>query len=488
MWRNMSSNIILKLHSFNEQNKEDNMNNKKNDSSSGGQFKKEIGLFGGISLVAGMTIGSGIYYLGTYVMERTGMSLGLSLVCWIVGGIISILGGLCFAELGASMPVAGGQTIYLNRAYHPILGFINGFNLFFINGSGSTAALAIASVGFLGGVTTLSVGMSKALAILLIVVFTVINLFGVKKASYLQNFTMVFRLLPIVLIIVLGLVMGQESPDLSLSPALEGETSLVGVISLIGYATFASLWAYEGWANMNSVAEELRNPKKDLPLAIIISLGLITVIYTLFNLSIYKVLPFDTISSMMADGDLYLGSAVAKNLMGNLGYALVLSGMIVGVLGTLNGGILVFPRTYYAMAKDGYFPKKLAKLNNKGVPGNAIVASSVIACILVCLKDLDALVSLVIFFQAALNMLTVIGVIICRKKYPNIERPYKVLGGIPTVVVTAALFAVLLINQLVTDTANSLIGLVIPVIAIPVYYYFKKQNGGKDYSAENLEG
>lgn len=462
-------------------------NDKKVSNASENTFRKDIGLFGGISLVAGMVIGSGIYYLGTLVLQRSGMSMGVSLLCWIIGGIVSLLGGLCFAELGASMPVAGGQTVYLSKAYHPIFGFINGFNLFCINGSGSTAALAIASVAFLESAIPMSSIVSKLLAMVLIMVLTVINVLGVKKASYLQNFTMIFRLLPIVLIIVLGLTLGKETPDLSLGAAFASQGSLSGAISMIAFATFASLWAFEGWANMNSVAEELRNPKRNLPLSIIISLGAITIVYTLFNFAIYKVLPTDTINTMIANNDLYLGSEVAKQLMGNAGYALVLSGMIVGVLGTLNGGILVFPRTYYAMAKDGYFPKSFAKLNSKGVPANAIIASSVVACILVCLKDLDALVSLVVFFQAVLNMMTVIGVIVCRKRYPDLERPYKVLGGIPVIIITAALFAVLLINQLITDPWNSLIGLVIPVLAVPVYLVFKKKNGGKDYSADNLE-
>lgn len=463
------------------------VNDKETNIANENTFRKDIGLFGGISLVAGMVIGSGIYYLGTLVLDRSGMSMGLSLLCWIIGGIVSLLGGLCFAELGASMPVAGGQTVYLSKIYHPIFGFINGFNLFCINGSGSTAALAIASVAFLQNALSMSSLVAKLLAMILIMILTVINVLGVKKASYLQNFTMIFRLLPIVLIIVLGLTLGKESPDLSLGTAFASQGSFSSAISMVAFATFASLWAYEGWTNMNSVAEELKNPKKNLPLSIIISLGAITIVYTLFNFAIYKVLPTDTINTMIANNDLYLGSAVAKQLMGNIGYALVLSGMIVGVLGTLNGGILVFPRTYYAMAKDGYFPKSFAKLNSKGVPANAIIASSVVACILVCLKDLDALVSLVVFFQAVLNMMTVIGVIICRKKYPDLERPYKVLGGIPVIVITAALFAVLLINQLITDTANSLIGLIIPVIAVPVYLLFKKRNGGKDYSADNLE-
>ena len=111
-----------------------------------GKLRKEIGVFGGVSLVAGMTIGSGIYYLGSYVLERVNMSMGMALICWIVGGIISILGGICFAELGAEMPVQGGMTTYLSRAYHPCVGFINGFSGFLLTASGSIASLAMAAV------------------------------------------------------------------------------------------------------------------------------------------------------------------------------------------------------------------------------------------------------------------------------------------------------------------------------------------------------
>lgn len=462
-------------------------NEKKNDPQHTVGFRKDIGLFGGVSLVAGMVIGSGVYYLGAYVLDRTGMNIGLALLCWIIGGIVSILGGLCFAELGASMPVAGGQTVYLSRAYKPVLGFINGFNLFLINGSGSTAALAIAGATAFAGVVSMSGLTIKIIAIALIVIFTIANLFGVKGASYFQNFTMVFRLLPLALIIIFGLTMGKETPDLSISSAFESTSGLSGAISLIAFATFATLWAYEGWTNMNGVAEELKNPRKNLPLAIIISLGGITLLYTIFNFAIYKVIPADQIAAMISEDNLYLGSEVAKRLMGNFGYSLVLAGMIVGVIGTLNGGILVFPRSYYAMAKEGYFPKSFAKLNGRGVPANAIIASSIVAIILVCLRNLDQLISLVIFVQAILNMLTVIAVPICRKKYPGIERPYKVWGGMPTIVITVILFAVLLINQLITDPLNSLIGLIIPLVGVLVYLYFKKKNAGIVYSGEETE-
>ncbi|WP_281350932.1 amino acid permease [Aminipila butyrica] len=163
-----------------------------------------------VSLVAGMVIGSGVYYLGSYVLERTTMNIGLALLCWIIGGFVSILGGLCFAELGASMPVAGGQTVYLSRAYSPVVGFINGFNLFLINGSGSTAALAIAGASAFAGVIGVGGWTVKLMAIALIIIFTITNLFGVKGSSYFQNFTMIFRLLPLALIIIFGLLMGKE--------------------------------------------------------------------------------------------------------------------------------------------------------------------------------------------------------------------------------------------------------------------------------------
>lgn len=453
----------------------------------GGSFKKEIGLFGGISLVAGMTIGSGIYYLGSYVLERMQMSMGLALLCWIVGGVVSILGGLCFAELGASMPVAGGMTTYLSKAYSPAVGFINGFCGLFLSGSGSIAALAIAAVTAFSGLLSMNDLMVKAVAIVLILIFTALNLRGVKLASMFQNFTMVGRIVPLILIIILGVFLGEESPQLSLSVA-GGNPGISGMITMIAFGTFASLWAYEGWTNLNTVAEEMKNPKRDLPLSIIISLGFITIVYTLFNFAIYKVIPASEVASMMSAGDIYLGNEVASRLMGNFGYWIVLIGMTIGIIGTVNGDILTFPRTYYAMAKDGYLPKSLSVINPvTGVPQMATLVSSAISIFLVVAKSLQELTSLVIFTSAALNMLAIGAVLIFRKKYPDLERPYKVWGGTVTVVATLILFAILLVNEFVSDPMNSMIGLIVPVIGYFVYLYFKKRNGGADYTGDSIE-
>lgn len=450
-----------------------------------GQFKKVIGLFGGISLVAGMTIGSGVYYLGSYVLERTDFSFGLALLCWVIGGLVSIMGGLCFAELGASRPVAGGMTVYLSEAYHPALGFVNGFSCFILTCSGSIASLAMAAVeGFRGtlGLNDLAV---KVIAILIIVFFTALNLRGAKLGVAFQNFTMVARVVPLVLIILIGVFMGDQSVDMSLS--MEGTRAegngISGMISLIGFATFASLWAYEGWTNLNTVGEEMKNPKRDLPLAIIISMFGITAIYTLFQFALYRVLPSDQIVSMIQGGDIYLGNAVAETLMGNAGKILILAGMTIGILGTVNGDVLVFPRTYYAMAKSGYFPKKFTEIDEKtGVPVPATLASSAIAIILVVFNSLQSLTDLLISLSALLNVLCIAAVLVYRKKYPNLERPYKVWGGSITVVITIVLYAVLLINNFIEAPMAAVAGLGIPALGMIVYFYYYKKNGGQVYS------
>jgi APA family basic amino acid/polyamine antiporter len=279
--------------------------------------------------------------------------------------------------------------------------------------------------------------------------------------------------------------MGNQSVDMSLSMAgtrAEGG-GITGMISMIGFATFASLWAYEGWTNLNTVGEEMKNPKKDLPLAIIISMVGITAIYTLFQFAIYRVLPADQIVSSIQGGDIYLGNAVAENLMGGFGKALILAGMTIGILGTVNGDVLVFPRTYYAMAKSGYFPKKFAEIDEKtGVPVAATLASSAVAIILVVFNSLQSLTDLLITLSALMNVLCVAAVLVYRKKYPNLERPYKVWGGTFTVVLTIILFGILLVNNFIEAPMAAVAGLGIPAVGMILYFYYYKKNGGKTYS------
>ncbi len=229
-------------------------------------FKREIGVFGGVSIIGGIMIGSGIFYLGSYVLQRTGMNSGLALICWVIAGIISLFGGLCYAELGTAMPKAGGRVVYLNEAFHPVVGFTAGFTDWLVGGPGSIAAVAIALMEVLRSFFDISGFGIKMGAIVLIVALTAYNLVGVKIASIVQSLSMVAKLVPVGIVMLVALFVGRISPDLSLGQASDyaaaNDTSVLGMIAI---AVVASLWAYEGWTNLNTVAEEIKNPKRNLP-------------------------------------------------------------------------------------------------------------------------------------------------------------------------------------------------------------------------------
>ena len=446
---------------------------KKNESQEKVTLKREMGLFGGMSIIGGIVIGSGIFYLGSYVLQRTNMSMGLALLCWVIGGIVSILGGLCFAELGACDPTAGGMVVYLDKAYHPVVGYMFGFTSWLLSGAGSIAGVAIALPTALQGYFSLSEWTIKLIAIILIVGLTVYNCFGIKVGAVLQNVSLVAKLIPIVVIIAGALLMGNQSPDLSLVPAGGFESGIGGAISMIAFATVATLWAYEGWTNVNSVAEEIKKPEKNIPRALIFAIGGITILYTLFNFAIYKVLPYNEVVSMIESDNLYLGTEVAKRVFGSLGGALVLATMLIAMFSSINGMIISFARYYYAMDVEGHFFKSQAKLSEKyQVPTNALIWQAIISIALVLLRNLDQLTSLVVFTGMVFNTLVVIAVIIYRKKFPDLERPYKAWGYPVTVVISVILFAALMINTFIEDPVTSIIGLVVPAIGAVVYFDF----------------
>lgn len=446
------------------------------------EFKREIGVFGGVSIIGGIMIGSGIFYLGSYVLERTGMNSGLALLCWIIAGVITLFGGLCYAELGTAMPRAGGRVVYLNEAFHPVVGFMAGFTDWLIGGPGSVAAVALALMEVLRSFFPISAFGIKMGALVLILLVTLYNLFGVKIASAVQSVSMVAKLIPVAIILLVALFVGKVSPDLSLGSAAtyaaENNTSVFGMMAI---AIVAALWAYEGWTNLNTVAEEIRNPKKNLPLALIIGIGGVTVLYTLFNFAIMKVLPHEEIVAMIGEGDLYLGTAVAKKVLGSAGAIVVSIGMILSMFGSLNGLVLAQPRMYYAMAEEGHFFKSFTKLHPKyKVPYVPIIVQCVLSCALVFVSDLDRLTNYVVISGMVFSVLVILAVPILRKKYPHVERPYKVWFYPVSIIITALIFTALLVQGAVDDPINGLIGFGVPALGAVVYFIFDKVNKAKE--------
>lgn len=440
------------------------------------ELKREIGAFGGVSIIGGIMIGSGIFYLGAYVLERVGMNSGLALLCWIIGGLISLFGGLAYAEMGAAMPQSGGRIVYLNEAYHPVVGFMAGFVDWLIAGPGSVAAVALALMGVFQPMLGMSDFGCKIAAIVLIIGVTAYNLVGVKLASVVQNVSMVAKLVPVGIILLAALFIGRVSPDLSFASAgayaAENNTN---VFSMIALAVVASLWAYEGWTNLNTVAEEMRNPRKNLPLALIIGIGGVAILYTLFNFAIMKVLPHEEIVDMIGSGDLYLGTAVAKKLLGNFGAAVVTIGMVLAMFGCLNGLILAQPRMYYAMAKEGHFFKSFTKLNKSKTPSTAIIVQAIISIALVMLRNLGQLTDMVVLSNMLFNVLIVLAVPILRKKFPDIERPYKVWLYPVSIIVTAIIFLALFVNSAIEDPVLGSIGFSVPALGAVVYWIFDRK-------------
>ncbi|MDD2993698.1 MAG: amino acid permease, partial [Pygmaiobacter sp.] len=350
---------------------------------------------------------------------------------------------------------------------------------------GSNAALAVAFSAALSSLMPMAGLTQKIVAVVMIVLLTVVNVYGVKLGSMVQNVFMVLKMLPIFAILIAGLLFGKETPNLSLMPA--SSPSIGKILGMVAFGVIATMWAYEGWTNLNTIAEEIKKPKKNLPLAIIISITGVAVLYVLFNYAIYRVLPYDTITAMIDGGDYYLGTAAAKTLFGSTGQIIVGSAMILAIFNSLNGCIMVFPRSYYAMARDGAFFKGMAKLHpTYKTPVNALVVSAAVSILLVLSRDLGQLTSLVAICGILFNGLTFFSVILLRKKYPTLERPYKVWGYPVLIILVCLVMVGLVINTFVEDPVTSLWGFLVPIIGLIVYEFgFKKSR--ENYLAQKEE-
>ena len=432
------------------------------------EFSRDVSLFGGISILAGIMIGSGVFYLGSYVLIRSGMSIGLALLVWIIGGLVTLLSGLCYAELGTMMPKAGGGYVYLREAFGDRVAYMSGMSTFILGSSGSIAGLAIAFPEALSSLIPLTPLQSKLIAVGSVVLLTAVNYCGVKFGAVIQNIFMVGKLIPLVIIIVCGIAMGTQTPDLTPVPA--GVTSIGEILSMVAFAVVATLWACEGWTNLNTISEEIKDPKRNIPRAIIISILAVTALYVVFNFAIYRVLSPEEISAHIAAGDYFLGTAAVNSLFGEYGKVFVGVAMSVAIFGALNGCVMVFPRTYYAMAQDGMFFPSFTRLHPKyHTPSGAILASMVVSCILIFFQNLDQLTSLVVFSGMIFKSLTFAAVIVFRKKYPDMNRPYKVWGYPYAVYLIILIMVGLCINTLLEDPVTSLIGLVVPLFGLAVY-------------------
>lgn len=309
----------------------------------------------------------------------------------------------------------------------------------------------------------------------MIIALSVLNFFGIKLGALVQKIFFVIKIIPIFLIIILGLILGTNSVSLAID---FNQMPFFDVLTMIGYAVIATFWAYEGWTNLNSVAGEVKKPGRNIPLSLIISIGSVTLLYVIYQYSTFRVLSLTDLQALIQGDNIYTGINAAYVLIGNIGMYLVMITMLISVLGALNGSIMVFPRVYYAMSQDGVLFPKFKDLHSKyKTPYYAIIGSAIMAIILLVF-GLDDLISLIAFSGLLFNGLIFISLFIFRKKYPNIERPYKVpmYPYLPALAIIVT--GQLLVAVYVENIRSSLIGSGVLLIGLPIYYgieYYKKK-------------
>ena len=429
------------------------------------ELPRSLGLFDSTMINVGTMIGSGIFLVPAIVAQYL-HTPALNLAVWVVATIVSLLGALTIAELGASLPKAGGLFVYLKEAYGPIWGFFYGWALFVVIQTGSIAAVAVAFATYLGHFVPLGDLGVKLIAVIAIAALTAVNVLGVREGAWTQNIVTVAK------IAVIGglLAIAFSAPTGAWSNLLSGGSSLAPATALaFGAALIGPLWAFDGWIQTSYVGGEIRNPARYLPLATIASVVIVGVVYLLLNVAYLYVLGVEgTARSALVAAD------TAAAVLGSAGAGFAAALVMLTALGSTNGMILAGPRVYYAMAREGLFWEPLARVHPRfRTPAVSLGAQGLWSIGLAFSGTYEQLFTYVIFASWVFYGMGAAAVFVLRRR-ADLPRPYRV-WGYPWVPLAFIAFTIaLLVNTLVTDPRNSLIGLGLLLAGVPVYLYYRR--------------
>ncbi len=421
-----------------------------------------LGPISGICLVAGSVIGSGVFLVAADI-SRSVPSSSMALSVWAVAGLLSLLGGLTFAELGAMYPGTGGQYVFLREAFGPLPAFLYGWTLFLVIQSGTIAAVCIAFAKFLAALLPLSPTGQNLAASAAIILLTLPNLLGVKKGAALLDALTSLKILALLLIAAAGL-WASTAVGAGLGP-LESIS-----VPAYGVGLIAAFWAYDGWNNLTFVAGEMKDPQRNIPLSLIVGLVAVTLLYLGVNFAYYRVLPPSVVAGAAlpaADAARAMGGETAVLAIGIL--------VLLSTLGCANAMVLAGPRVTYAMAEDGSLPPWLSFVHPRyRVPTNALLAQMVWSVLLVWSGRYDQLFTYVISAGFIFYGLTGAAVLVLRRTRPAAERPYRVpfYPALPSLYVLFC--AAFVVNSFREKPVESLAGLGIVLLGIPVYRRFHR--------------
>lgn len=430
------------------------------------ELRRSLGFGSAISIVIGTIIGSGIFFKQASILDSAGSST-MAIAAWIFGGVITLTAGLTIAEIGAQMPYTGGLYVYVENLYGRICGFLAGWMQVIVYGPAIIASVA----GFMSIMITNLFGIDAKwripVALITIIAIGLMNFLENNVAAAFSVITTIGKMIPIAAIIIFGLFWGHQ--DALGQTVSEVNRSTGG----FGVAVLATLFGYDGWILIANLGGEMKNPQKLLPKAIILGISSVLVIYTLITIGIFRFIPANMIHSLGENTTSYL----ATKAFGEIGGKLLSIGIIISMMGTLNGKIITFPRIVYAMARRGDLPfsRLLSYVTPKGKsPIIATVFIIILATIMMLFFDPDHLSDLCVFTIYCFYLMTFFGIFILRKK--NNKRPFStaLYPLVPIVAIAGGLFV--LISELFNDPAGVLLFVSIVVIGLPVLYVVKRMD------------
>ncbi len=451
---------------------------------------KKLTLLDSSMLIMGSMIGSGIFIVSSSI-ARDVQTPAMLLLIWGITAVMTVFGALCYGELAAAMPQAGGQYVFLKKIYHEIFGFLYGWTVFTIIQTGTIAAVGIAFAKFtavfipwispdniLLDLGFLKVSTQQLLGMTMIALLTMSNFREVKQSAIVQNIFTFGKIGSLVCIIIFGIyagLNGQGSVS-NFSPAWPDTFTMVS-LGVFGAAMVGSLFSADAWNNITYIAGEVENPKRNLPLSMLLGTGSVMAIYFLVNVVYIYILPIDAIKG--ADQD-RVGTLLMNTIAGNYGLYFMAILIMISTFGCLNGIILSGARVYYAMAKDKLFFKSATKLNKHQVPQNSLIFQGVWACILILSGSYGALLDYVIFAVLIFYLLTISGVMILRKTHPDLPRPYKTFGYPFVPIIYLILAGYVTVTLVITKFDTTWPGILLVLIGIPFYYFFQYLYGKND--------
>ncbi|MEO6806519.1 MAG: amino acid permease [Edaphobacter sp.] len=494
-------------------------------SSAPSQFVQGMGLFSATAIVMGSMIGSGIFIVSADMSRELG-SPALLIAAWLVTAVMTMIGALSYGELAAMMPKAGGQYVYLREALGPLWGFLYGWTLFLVIQTGTVAAVGVAFGKFLGvffpsvsgtnwiwhighvpawhvgpmvlGNMDIGLNAANLTAIIVLTVLTGLNSFGIKMGSAVQNVFTSAKVAALAAVVLVGLMAKNATAIAAnfgagwhnfwagagwgslhaVQVGVGGPTVFVGLLTVVAAVQVGSLFSSDSWNNVTFTAGEIRNPKRNIPLSLVIGTGVVLLLYVLCNFVYLSVLPMagsPTATTIMGRGIQFasedrVATAVMEHAFAGYGAKLMAAVILISTFGCVNGLLMAGARVYYAMSQDGLFFKSVGKLSKSSkTPVNALWVQWAWACLLCLSGSYNQLLDYVIFAVLVFYILTITGLFVLRRTRPNVARPYRAFGYpvLPALYIIMALWICIVLLRYKPQYTWP--GLILVLLGIPVY-------------------